>query len=76
MTAMPDADEILRNAAEKLRKRVIQAHQDEGLKKNGTNGRFQQPAALGFYASKALALDAYEMGMRDALAAIEKVREQ
>ena len=71
---MPNSDEILRKADEKLRKRTIQAHRDEGIKKNGEGRTFQQPAALGFYAAIALARDCYEMGMRDALAAIEAVR--
>lgn len=58
-------------ADEKLRKRTIQAHHDEGIKKNGEGRIFQQPAALGFYAAIALARDCYEMGMHDASALIK-----
>lgn len=74
MSAVPNASEILRKADEKLRQRAIKAHKDEGIKKNGEGKTFQQPAALGFYASIALARDCYEMGMMDALKAIDDIR--
>lgn len=66
---MPDAKLILSRAHDKLRARVMKAHKDETILKGGTI------AALGYKAALNLAQDAYEMGMMDALKAVEEVRE-
>lgn len=67
---LPDADVILRVADNKIRMRVIASFQTERDPKHGV----QVPKALGYKAALALARDCYEMGMMDALAAIEEVR--